>query len=171
MGIHFFIFFIWLCAGQLAASEREGAYLQSELSFVNAAAGEDKLDKVLPGTPIYFKARVRNIGNQASAPGEIYVRFVFQEPLHMHQKSLIFQTEKVSLPPIQPNQEIDIAFKTPHQWPSFFDYIREDWPMRYYEAVAAFNGKEQVIGCISVAVSAHYYQGLTNQFPRLVPSL
>lgn len=152
---------LWLFSFQLQAVGKEGAYLQAHLSFSNS-------EKILPRSPIALKAKVKNTGSKANAPGTIYARFAFLEPLDSHQNSVLFQTDKVPLRSINPGEEFEILFKTPHLWPSFFDYIREDWPMRQFEAVAVIDGKEQVIGASAVCISAHYYQGPSDEISKQV---
>ena len=111
---------------------------------------------------------MKNVGTEVSAPGTIYVRYAFLEPFHQHEQSILFQTEKLTLPSIAPGNEIELAFSQAHQLPSVFDYIREDWPMRQYEARVNIGGKEETIGRVALSVSAHYYQGPTHLIPKPV---
>lgn len=169
---HFIVSSLFFCmlSFSLCALEKEGAYLEAQLSFAHPSIKDTPFEKISPGTPISLKAKVKNVGTQRSASGEIYVRFAFLPPLDTYPKSSLFQTEKVSLPSIDPFKEVEINFETRHQWPSFFDYIREDWPMRQYEAVVIVSGQEHVIGRVAVGVTASYYQGHMDVTPKAVPS-
>ena len=168
-----FIFFIFLFASALAnASQKdlEGPHLQAALTAVAVQPGKDP-EKIQCGTPVKLCAKVKNVGTETTAAGTIYIRYAFLEPFHQYEQSVIFQTEKLSLPSICPGDEVELSFAQQHNVPCIFEYIREDWPMRQYEARVAIGGKEETIGRVALSVSAHYYQGPAHLIPKQVKGL
>ncbi|WP_068471404.1 hypothetical protein [Candidatus Protochlamydia phocaeensis] len=131
---------------------------------------QDQTGKVQPGTSVKIVVAVENKGTRPSLSGELYVRYAFTKPLENEPTSVIFQTEKKNLPSIEPGKSIEIAFDTPHQWPSVLDFIRYDWPLREYQAVALFNQEEKIIGTLAVTFSAYYYPGIRKEFPTHIES-
>lgn len=136
----------------------EGAQLQTNILLNN-------LDKIRPNSKIKLTAEVKNVGDQLSHPGEIQIRFVFPHPLDKNPQSLLFQTEKAALSPVEPGQKVVINFETPQHVPSLFDFIRGDWAMREYQAVISIDGIEGVTGTRAITFSAHYYQGPSREKP------
>lgn len=128
-------------------------------------------EKLFPGQAVRLRTMVRNIGNAASAPGEIFIRFAFDEPLHDHPESTAFETEKIAIPALSAGQEHEITFATPHRWPTLFDYVQDDWAMRRYQAVFVAEEKEFLIGHLSLSVSAHYYVVPNDKRMAMVPSI
>lgn len=125
--------------------------------------------KVQPGTPAKLSVVVENRGSQASPKGEIYLRYAFVKPLESEKGSVIFHTEKLPLPAIEPGKSLALAFTTPHAWPSLADFVRDDWSMREYQAVAVFGKEELVIGSLAVTFSAYYYPGIRKEIPTHIP--
>jgi hypothetical protein len=125
-------------------------------------------DKIQPGSEVKLKLKVENIGQNTSAAGQIYIRYALVKPLNNQPESIIFQTEAVDLPTIPPGEQIEISFATPHKWPSIFDFVRYDWPMREYQAIVKINGVERLIGTLAVTVSAYYYPGIKKEHPQEV---
>lgn len=144
-----------------------GAHLQASIKII--APGDDPA-KVQPGSSVKLSAIVKNIGDKVNQAGTIYIRFSFLKPLDGEPRSVLFETEKKALPSIPPGGEKEIEFTKVHQWPSVFDYIRDDWHMRQYEAVIDIKGKTQVIGRAAVSVSAKYYHGPSHEIPAEVQS-
>jgi hypothetical protein len=121
--------------------------------------------KIQPGTPIMLNVTVENKGEAVSPSGTLLMRYALAKPLDKDPKSVVFETERQPLPSIQPGEKVNIAFTTPHQWPSVLDYIRHDWLMREYQAVASFDGQEKIIGTLAITFSAYYYPGIRKEFP------
>ena len=126
--------------------------------------------KIQPGTPVSLSATIKNIGEQTNAPGNIQLQFLFPKPLDKQPNSLIFETEKQPLPSIDPGKELVITFTTQHQLPSLFDFIRNDWGMRQYQALISIDNHPQIAGTLSVTFSAYYYQGPSQEIPVEVPA-
>lgn len=126
--------------------------------------------KIQPGAPVTLSATIRNIGEQANAPGDIQLQFQFPKPLDKQPGSLIFETEKQPLPSIEPGKEVVIIFTTQHQLPSLFDFIRHDWGMRQYQALVNVDNHVQIAGALSITFSAYYYQGPSQEIPVEVPA-
>lgn len=153
-----------------ADAVKQGAILEATLNILPAKPGADENKNIQPGTPVIVAAVLRNIGTETNAPGVFYVRFLYPEPLNKQQGAVAFSTEKVDLPSIAPGGAASLVFKTPQATPSLFDFIRQDWSLRQYEAVAAINEKEYVLGNTRLTFSAYYYPGTPHESPVQVPS-
>ncbi len=112
---------------------------------------------ICPGQPITLSAQICNVGNMPNPEGSLYIRYAFPAPLHTHPRSVIFRTESLRLPSILPGSCMKVSFSTPHILPTLYDYIRDDWAKRHYEAVVNINGEEKVSGSRAILFSAHYY--------------
>ncbi len=125
----------------------------------------DQTGKIQPGTAVKLSATIENKGNQENPPGQFFIRYAFAHPLNNEEKSQIFETEKKSLPSIQPGKKVEIAFDTPHKIPSLLDFVRDDWSIREYQAVALIDKEEYLIGTLALTFSAYYYPGIKKEFP------
>lgn len=128
----------------------------------------DQTGKIQPGTPVKVVVTVENSGKHANPPGQLYVRYAFAKPLDKEAKSTIFETEKKTLPMIEPGQKIEITFDTLHHSPSVADFVRDDWQTREYQAIAFIDKEEHVIGTLALTFSAYYYPGLRKEFPAQI---
>lgn len=133
----------------------------------NAAPGNHK-SKIQPGTPVKLAVIVENKGAHPSAAGELYVRYAFAQPLDKEKNSLAFETEKESLPVIEPGQQVTVEFKTTHTLPAVFDFVRDDWSLREYQAIAVIDHEEKLLGTLALTFSAYYYPGIRKEFPASV---
>lgn len=161
------LFFILPLMGEegLSFSPLHGAQLQAKVKVQLLVPSEEAQRKIQPGSPIQLSATVKNVGDKTNIPGKIFVRFAFQKPLDHQVNSIIFETENKLLPSIDPGKSVEVIFDKTHKWPSFFDYIRNEWNMREYEVVAVINNKSEIIGRASISVSAHHYQGPEEEIP------
>lgn len=152
--------------GQTQTVENKHIVLQGSILIqpVKAIPG-DQTGKIQPGTPVKILVKVENKGQQVSPTGELYVRYAFAHPLHDEATSVIFETEKKPLPILEPGQQVDIVFETPHQIPSLLDFVRYDWSIREYQAIAIVNQEEHMIGTLAITFSAYYYPGIKKEFP------
>lgn len=114
-------------------------------------------EAIRPGQPITFSAQVSNAGDMANPEGTLYIRYAFPAPLDNHPRSVLFRSESRRIPPILPGRCVKLTFTTPHLLPTLYDYIRDDWAKRHYEAVIEINGEEKVSGSRAILFSAHYY--------------
>lgn len=121
--------------------------------------------KVQPGTSVKISLTVENKGTQTIPPGDIFVRYAFPPPLHNEPASVLFQTEMIPLPALQPHKSITVTFSKPHQWPSLIDFVRYDWPMREYQAIFALGQNYTTISTMAITYSAYYYPGLKKESP------
>lgn len=163
---------VWIAIGysQNTFGAFPGPILQGNISIETTKPFNEE-GKVQPGSSVKLKLSVSNIGQAVNIPAQIYIRYAFIKPLENEPTSVIFQTEKISLPSIDPGKHVELAFNTTHHWPSLFDFIRNDWPMREYQAVLVLDGTEKIIGMLSMTVSAYYYPGLKKEYPTEVPAL
>ena len=152
--------------GQIQGSDRKHGILQGSIHLqpVQAFPG-DQSGKIQPGTAVKLVVTVENKGAQESPAGDLYVRYAFAHPLENEAASVIFETEKKPLPPIEPGKKADISFETPHQIPSLLDFVRYDWSIREYQAIAVVNGTDHTIGTLAITFSAHYYPGIKKEYP------
>lgn len=123
------------------------------------------LKKIQPGTPVKIEVVVENKGEQVSPAGFLFVRYALAKPLQNEIGSIIFSTEKQELPPINSGEQVKIVFATPHETVALLDFVRDDWSLREYQAVAEIQKKDKVIGSLPITFSAYYYPGIAKQFP------
>lgn len=160
-----FIFILCMGCFKLEGKPVLQAYIQTH------PHNSPTIEQVQPGSFIHLKTTVKNVGNKPNKEGSLVVRFVFPPPLDTHKKSLLFETETLNLPSLKPNEEITLEFETLHRWPTLFDYVREDWAMREYQALVAIDDKKEVIGTRAIAFTAYYYPGHRRETPKKVPAL
>lgn len=157
--------------GQTQVTESKQAILQGSIQIQPSQnVLGDQESKIQPGTPVKLIVAVENKGPQTSPPGQLFVRYAFAKPLDHEATSIIFETEKKPLPAIAPGKKIEISFDTPHQSPSLLDFVRYDWSMREYQAIAVFNREEKMIGTLAITFSAYYYPGIKKEFPTKISS-
>ena len=121
---------------------------------------EPASSKIQPGTNINFLVDVTNKGEMASPSGELYVRYAFAKPLDKEEGSILFQTERKPLPEIPAGGHIQVTFDTPQTLPSLHDFMRQDWALRDYQAIAVIHGEEYLLGSLALTFSAYYYPGI-----------
>jgi len=146
------------------------AVLEGLIEITAVKSSREDAEKIVAGTEVNLSVKIKNVGSRPSAPGETLIRFGFTKPMDTHFKSVIFETEKLPLPALDPDQQVEIQFTTPHLWPSFPDFIKNDWPMRQYQAVVEIDHHAAVIGTKAVTYSAYYYAGHAEELPTQVPS-
>ncbi len=151
-------------------TQKKGAMLDAKVELLPAlkSGADDRI--IQPGSPIIVTAKITNTGVDYNERGYFFVRFTYPNPLAAHGKSELFATEKVTLPSIAPGKEAEIHFSTTQNTPSLFDFIRQDYGMRQYQAVAVIDHKEYVIGNATITVSAYYYAGPHHEVPTAVPA-
>lgn len=143
------------------ASEAPQAILQGSI-FVHPQSQTALSDKIQPGQSVKLSVIVENQGEIASPPSQIFIRYAFAKPLDKEPDSVLFETEKIALPIIQPGSSVEIAFDALHKWPALPDFIRHDWGMREYQALV--DGK--TIGSLAITFSAYYYPGIRKEIPQ-----
>jgi hypothetical protein len=155
----------------LIAENGEKAVLQAEVELLPATPTDKHAPVIQPGSQILVSTQIKNTGTKANEKGYFFVRFVYPTPLAGKANNELFQTEKVMLPSIQPGKVASITFKTPQQSPSVFDFIREDFGMRQYQAVIVIDNKEYIIGNAALTFSAYYYSTPAHEIPLEVPGI
>lgn len=121
-------------------------------------------EKIQPGTPVKVSVKIENKGKLTSFPGDVYVCYALAKPLHTEEGSVIFESDKVSLAPIEPGKEIMITFDKLHQLPGLLDFVRDDWALREYQVYVQMGQETQLIGTLALTFSAYYYPGVLKQF-------
>lgn len=157
------------CQGieQQQTNQAQGAVLQGSIHLIPTS---DESGKIQPGTNIKVAVTVENKGDSVSQNGSMYLRFALAHPLGAHQTSVIFETEKKPLSAIKPGEKIEIAFESPQKTPSVLDFVRDDWSLREYQAIAVIDDKEYVIGTLALTFSAYYYPTLKKELPIKIPT-
>lgn len=154
---------------QQAVAASQEAILQGAIQIQPVQpAGDDQPIKIQPGTLVKLSVLVQNKGLQPSPKGEIYLRYAFAKPLHNEETSVIFETEKVPLSAIDPGKSIELKFDATHRLPSLLDFVRDDWSMREYQAIAVFGKEEKMIATLAITFSAYYYPGIRKEFPTKI---
>ncbi len=143
-----------------------GAILDAKIELLANNADNKSIQ---PGKEITITATITNKGTEKNKTGHFYVRFAYPTPLAANPKSELFITEKILLPPINPGKEATIQFKTIQMTPSLFDFVRNDYAMRQYQAIAVIEDKQYLIGTATLTFSAQYYPGLPQEIPTAVP--
>lgn len=152
--------------GQIQGADRRQGVLQGSIHLQSSQTSpSDIAEKIQPGTSVKLTVTVENKGLQENPAGQLYVRYAFSHPLESEVGSVIFETEKKPLPTIAPGKSIEISFDTPHQVPSVLDFVRHDWSLREYQAIAVINGSSHMIGTLAITFSAYYYPGIKKEFP------
>lgn len=124
---------------------------------------------IQPGKPVKIKLILSNRGQAVTPAGEAIVQYGFGKPLEDHIESVIFQTEKAPVSPIEPGASVEITFKTPHQLPSIYDFVRNDWSMREYQAVLQFGNSKTIVAILPLTFSAYYYPGVKKHISASIP--
>lgn len=169
MRLFIFLIFGFLLSSRIGFGQiqtpNKTAILQASLHIerLRVIPNED-IGKIQPGTPIKINVTVENRGDETSPEGELYVQYAFVDELKQEPSSIIFKTEKKLLPSIESGKKINIDFETPHQIPSICDFIRCDWSIREYQAIAEIKKKEHLLGTLALTFSAYYYPGFKKEF-------
>lgn len=158
---------MWAVGHSQTMTKTDVAVVQGAIIAEPTKPMENDKVKIQPGTEVKLSAVLTNKGQASTPPGEVYIRYAFAQPLHDHQESLIFKTEKVEIESIEPGKSVSIPFKTTHQLPSLLDFIRYDWTMREYQLIFIPKGNqtENLIGNLAITFSAYYYPGVRHEIP------
>ncbi len=147
-----------------------GNLLHAETSLLGTIQfSSDSEAKYQIGTPLSFGCKVKNLGLNKSSPGKLWIQFQYPKDLKDKPNSLLFKTEVQDIPSIAPGDQLLVQFKTTQTLPNLFDFIKNDWAMREYQAVLEVDGKEYVIGSANLTFSAYYYEAPQRQAPTAVP--
>lgn len=131
--------------------------LRAEIQVQQGAGEVSSHNKFLPLFPVQLSVFVKNPSDKASPAGKIAIHYALPIP-HQHEKEgVLFTTEEVPLPSIPAKGELQVAFKTPQPLPTIADFVRQDWPMRQYQAIFSTDSKDEIIGTLALTYSAYYY--------------
>lgn len=162
----FTLFFCLFCRGGYCQSnEGEAILLGAILVQPVSQPTQYQTEKIQPGHSVKIAVLVENKGSSPNPPGKISVRYAFAKPLDKDPRSVIFETEKLELPVIEPGSSLEIPFSHTHQWPSLADFIRNDWSLREYQALIDVDQNEKMIGSLAITFSAYYYPGIRKEIP------
>lgn len=153
-----------LLAGTMLHAEAGSTSLLATIQFSG-----DGTTKFQVGTPISFGCKIKNLGVQKSQEGKLWIQFQYPQELKDKVNSQLFKTEVLDIPSIAAGEQLLVQFKTTQTLPNLFDYIKNDWAMREYEAVLQMGDKEYVIGIANLTFSAYYYEAPQRQAPTTVP--
>lgn len=150
--LNFFVLMILSVGCADASPEIKGTVL------IAPAKGGDS-QKILPGSPIVLKVQVRNAGSLPSPEAALFIRYAYPEPLDKQTGSVLYTSETEPVPTLAPGESAVVSFSTAHQLPTLYEFIRNDWSMRKYEAVLTQGDKQIVIADLPLTFSAYYYTG------------
>jgi hypothetical protein len=150
--------------------EVAGALLETAIRAQAINSSKDNQGRIQPGSEVKLSVVINNVGDVPSAPGKVQLRYSFPKQMFREAGSVIFETEFENLPSIPPGGVMTVNFQKNHQWPSLFDYIRNDWAMREYQAILAINGEKFIAATRAVSFSAYYYVGQEEKGPVRVSS-
>ncbi len=152
-----------------------GGFLQAEVNSSSLLATiqftGDGTTKFQVGTSLSFGCKIKNLGVQKSPAGTLWIRFQYPGPLSQNPNSLLFKTEEVQVPSIPPGEQLIVKFTGAQTLPNLFDYIRNDWAMREYQAVLKVDDNEYIIGIANLTFSAYYYEAPERKTPTAVPNI
>ncbi len=147
------IFFLNLYSSASAITEVKAEILLCQGQLLSA-----KQCQFQPVFPVQIAVNVKNIGNAVSEPMQLFVRYAYPQPYHLTNDSILFQTESLEVPPLQPGEAKVISFTKSHALPTIDDFVRHYWAMREYQAVAAgLQAEDEIIGRVNLTYSAYYY--------------
>lgn len=162
----FFLLMFFYSQEVYAQFEERAAILQAAILVEPVPQpAQYKTEKIQPGQSVKISVLIENIGDSLSPSSKLYVRYAFAKPLEKDPSSVLFETKKLDLPPIQPNSSIEVPFEETHKWPSLPDFISQDWGMREYQAIIEVENQEKIIGTLAITFSAYYYPGIRKEMP------
>ncbi len=138
-------------------TSQEEISLTAEIALAQMGTKSDNPQHFQPVFPVQISTTVINKSTSATKPQKVLVRYAYPQPHQKSLESIIFETEAVDLPILQPGEEKNIVFTKGHQLPTLADFIHQDWPMRQYQSVTVQEGSEQVVGTLALTYSAYYY--------------
>jgi hypothetical protein len=163
-----FSLFLFVCSSFYVEGSQP-AILQGVIHIQSAQSRPtQESDRIQPGTSLKPSVIVENSGEEESPAGEIFIRYALAAPLDEQRGSIIYESEKKILPQILPGKSVEIVFDTPHITPAVMDFVKYDWALREYQAIAIIHKKEKVIGTLALTFSAYYYGGIKKEFPSRV---
>lgn len=149
----------------LEEGDKEGAILEGIIAIHPTRPIPEGPERIQPGTAVDVSLTIKNTGTKDSPVGDVIVRYAFAKPLEKHPHSVLFQTEKQAVPVLKAGEEFSIKFKTQSPLPTLFDFVREDWIMREYQAIFSYDKGDRCLGVLPLTVSAYYYAGEKREVP------
>lgn len=164
-----FLFSVFLLSStNLSSQDAKGSILEGKIEI---SSGNKETPQIIqPGKDLIISVKVTNVGKEVNKPGHFYVRFAYPTPLADRPKSELYISEKIQLPPINPGSEATVQFKKTQATPSIYDFVRNDYAMRQYQAVVVIDNKDYLIGTASLTFSAQYYPGTPQEIETSVPA-
>jgi hypothetical protein len=150
--------------------DKQESLLQGELFLEPVQPLKDHPEGVQPGKTTKFKLVLQNKGPGVSPAGEVFVQFGLAKPLENQADSVLFHTEKAAVPALASGEKKEVIFSTTHQLPCLFDFVRNDWLLREYQAIFAFDRQEKVVAILPLTFSAYYYPGVQREMQTSLPT-
>lgn len=161
------IFIFFTCFFSSVKADQQPVAILEAIIELYAPNTEDGTN-ILPNSPLSLKVTVKNSGTQKNEKGEIFIQFVFPSPLEKEVGSMLFKTESMELPSIEPQESFSLLFNTSQPLPNVQNFIRNDWAMRQYQAIAKIGDQSFLLGTRALTLSAHYYQGPAHELPVMI---
>lgn len=114
--------------------------------------------QIIPCTPVRLEATIWNGGETPSLDGVVHVMYKLPVSLKEQKDPLFFETERVSLPALQPGEKRMVVFEKAHTLPCLSDFIQEKWAKRNYELVfTPSDGLKELLTILKLTFSGYYY--------------
>jgi len=146
-----------------------GAILEAIVNILPSKPIEANPHVIQPGTDVQIQVIVKNTGDAPSAPGSLFARFRLPENFKKTVNDVVYNSEHITIPSIDPGKTLEITFRAEHLTPSLLEFVRADWGMRQYQAVLRIDGQDYVLGHGSLTFSCYYYPTTPQEEPTSVP--
>lgn len=127
--------------------------------------------QIQSGIEVAVQLKVKNEGQLPSQPGTVFVQYHVPSGLALHHLKPLFETEVLPLASLNPGEEKTIQFAKKQRMPTLYDFIRDDWGKREYQAIAQFKHTQKNLGILSLTFSAYYYEAPVPMSLAAVPAI
>lgn len=164
---------LFFSTSAIIAHEGQETYLKGTISLTPIPTIDNPPEQIVPGRiqsgiEVEIQVKVKNEGKFSSQPGTLLVKYDF--PFSTNEKTL-FETEKLTLPTLNPGEEQIFKFSKRQRMPTIYDFVRDDWGKREYQAIAELAGHKHTLGLLNLTFSAYYYDIPSSSPVAMVPSL
>lgn len=141
------------------AQEGNKAYLRGAISLTPVPTIDNPPEQMVPGRiqsgiEVAVQVTIKNEGELPSQSGTLLVKYDFP---FIEQSKPLFETEMLLLPSLKPGEEKVFKFAKQQRMPTIYDFVREDWGKREYQAIAQINDQSHTLGVLHLTFSAYYY--------------
>ncbi|MBS4168222.1 hypothetical protein PARA125_000855 [Parachlamydia sp. AcF125] len=139
------------------------ALLKGEILIRPVATMDNPLEQmqegqIQAGVEVSFSVKIKNLGNQPNPPGNLQIHYKFPSSLSHLSTASLFETEILPLPTLNPGEEKMVTFDKKQRMPTLYDFVRDDWGKREYQAIVKIAGQEHLLNTVALTFSAYYYE-------------